>query len=364
MFTDLFSQEFSKTIKTANRLGFSLIWDKTNGRHKCMPNSPHFNLLLVIWYAWMGMCVGVYTLADRPKEVARYWNGMFLLSVKIHDTYWNFTGSTAVSTYNRNWLLITRPAKLLMYPLPFLIWCQILITPFHPMYIPTIFSNYPALFNLAYFFYAPAMLYSHAIVASYSIILIQTFPGLLLFIFPLLQELTLSKKPREVRKFKCSPELVSHPKHLVHVYRSLQLAMRELRLLLGIYFPIMQIILGQLALATGYVLIAEGRKIKLATRMTFLTCDAVAVLFWVAMMTCAGKIQKSSKECLISWRVNRDQWESKEDRRYMSKFRKSCKPLYFGLDGFMTVTHKSVLKFVQGIIRGLFRTLLTLKEEE
>lgn len=118
MFTDLFSQEFSKTIKTANRLGFSLIWDKTNGRlefslkfhsrtkfvtkyiylytfylfvqtirHKCMPNSPHFNLLLVIWYAWMGMCVGVYTLADRPKEVARYWNGMFLLSVKIHGTF-------------------------------------------------------------------------------------------------------------------------------------------------------------------------------------------------------------------------------------------------------------------------------------
>ncbi|OXA48069.1 hypothetical protein Fcan01_16912 [Folsomia candida] len=115
MFTDLFSQEFSKTIKTANRFGFSLIWDRTKrrlqfspkfhsktklvtkyiflytfnvlvqtARHKFMPNSPDFNLLMVMSYAWIGMSVGVYLLANQPKEMARSWNGIFLISVKIH----------------------------------------------------------------------------------------------------------------------------------------------------------------------------------------------------------------------------------------------------------------------------------------
>lgn len=115
MFSSIVSQEFSKTIKTANTFGFPLIWDentrrlnfspkfdaRTNfvkkfmflntfyilvqtGRHKFMQNSPHFNLLLAISYAWLAMCVGAYAFGYHAKEVARNWNGMFLYSVKFY----------------------------------------------------------------------------------------------------------------------------------------------------------------------------------------------------------------------------------------------------------------------------------------
>lgn len=55
-------------------------------------------------------------------------------------------------------------------------------------------------------------------------------------------------------------------------------------------------------------------------------------------------------------------WKRSADRKYMSKFRKSCKPIYLGFPGFMTITHKSVLKYMQGIVRGVFRMLLALKK--
>ncbi|OXA48133.1 hypothetical protein Fcan01_16921 [Folsomia candida] len=280
------------------------------------------------------------------------------------ETSWNFPGSTAVTSYNRNWLRINRPANFLLNLFPLVLWCQIIFSPHHPMHIPNIFSNYPALFYSAYFIYAPAILYSFCFVASYAKILCQTFSGLILFVLPVIEELALFRKPREFRKFKCSPELGSQPEHLVHVYRSLQFAMKEVRLVFGKYLPIIQTVMGQLAISTGYVLIAEGTKVNLAKRMTFLLCVPSAVLSWAALTTCTAKIQKSAKKCLTSWRVHGAHWESSWDRKYMAKFRKSCKPLYFGWDGLMVVTHKSVLKFIQGSIRGLFRTLLTLKKKK
>lgn len=115
MFSNIVSLEFSKTIKTGNAFGFPLVWDestrrlnfslkfgaRTNfvtkfiflntfyvlvqtGRHKFMPNSPHFNLLLAISYGWMAICVGAYIFAYQAKEVARNWNGMFLYHVKFY----------------------------------------------------------------------------------------------------------------------------------------------------------------------------------------------------------------------------------------------------------------------------------------
>ncbi|OXA38243.1 hypothetical protein Fcan01_27046 [Folsomia candida] len=314
----------------------------------------------------MAMSVGAYIFAYQPKEVARNWNGLFLFGDKFYDTYWNYPGSTAVAAFNRNWLLITRPSNVLLNLVPLALWCQIFISPLHSMHIPTIFSNYPALFYLAYFLYAPALMYSLFFVESCAKTLFQAFSGLILLILPVLQELALtSNKARERRKFKCSPELGTSPEHLVFVYRSLQLAMKEVRLVFGRYLPILQTFFGQLTVSAGYMLIAEGGKIDVATKMTILVCVPFAVLTWVVLMTCAAKIQKSAKKCLTSWRVHGGgHWGSGADRKYMSKFRKSCKPLFFGWDGFLVVTHKSVMKFMQGIIRGVFRALLALKRKK
>lgn len=118
MFSAVFCQEFSKTVKTANMFGFPLIWDtKTRKlqfsatihprtvmvkryiflhmfyllgqtiRHKFVQNSNHFNFLLACCYAIMPMCVGTYLFSNQGKEVARNWNAMFLYSVKFYGMY-------------------------------------------------------------------------------------------------------------------------------------------------------------------------------------------------------------------------------------------------------------------------------------
>lgn len=118
MFTKLFSHEYSKTVKTANKFAFPLIWNEKTGRlqfsqkynsrtkvvakyifldtfyvlgqtawQKRMSNSLYFNFLLIVSYTMMAICVGSYVCAYQSKEVARNWNGMMLYSSKIYGIF-------------------------------------------------------------------------------------------------------------------------------------------------------------------------------------------------------------------------------------------------------------------------------------
>lgn len=118
MFSRLFSDEFSKTIKTANKFGFPLTWNikqrrlqfsreihsKTNVvrgimflytfyvvvqtiRQKSVENSTHFSFLLAFSYAMGAMSVGTYIFSNQPKEVERNLNALFLYTVRFYGMY-------------------------------------------------------------------------------------------------------------------------------------------------------------------------------------------------------------------------------------------------------------------------------------
>lgn len=126
----------------------------------------------------------------------------------------------------------------------------------------------------------------------------------------------------------------------------------------------MQGIFIQAAVLTGYVLIShnEGREDKLDTLTTLMLLAVVPsmIISWAGLLLCAAKLHKASKDCIGSWGRDVTSFQGIH-KRYFAKFRKSCVPIYFGFPGVMMVKHGTVLKFMQTIVKGMFRVLLALK---
>lgn len=59
----------------------------------------------------------------------------------------------------------------------------------------------------------------------------------------------------------------------------------------------------------------------------------------------------------VSWK--RHTWESKPKARYMRKFRKACRPLLIRYQETFVVKRITPFVYVKGVIRGIFRAVLT-----
>lgn len=65
-----------------------------------------------------------------------------------------------------------------------------------------------------------------------------------------------------------------------------------------------------------------------------------------------------SGEVIKSWKqkIYRDKY----DQKYFSKFRKCQTPLVIGMEGVFIFTRKRAIIFLQAIVKGTFRALLTM----
>lgn len=77
------------------------------------------------------------------------------------------------------------------------------------------------------------------------------------------------------------------------------------------------------------------------------------VILWSGFLELAGNFHSTSVKNRISWR------KLAAGDKFLTKWRKAVRPLFFGQEGFHKIKRLSVLKFWKAIIRGTFRTLLT-----
>lgn len=187
--------------------------------------------------------------------------------------------------------------------------------------------------------------------------------GLVKFVVPLIQEeLRLGGNSRGGKnQFRCVPDIKDDPRNVSVTYRSLLVIMKEVAAVLGWLVIPLQAIFGKMAVYSIYILIRHPP--DHVTCLIILVCIPFMVLTWVTVLKSAGRLGRVSKTCVASWKIKSHLWTSSEDRKYMVKFMKSCKPLSFGCPGFMTITQVTVLKFLQGIATGIFRLLLTLRKD-
>lgn len=277
------------------------------------------------------------------------------------DKWWSYPNSDVEATFDK---ILVPISRLAVWILNFcFIWSMLLISAEHPMHIPNIFKSNSIPFFIVYLIYAAYFISLIWLWGNLIKTIFLIMSALLVILFPSLsQEFRLSKSSTKKRRFRCSSELVKYPGNISIEYRSLQIILNQMCDGFGLLFPIINALFGQAAVSVGYLLIVVGMDVL--SSIIFLYGISCIVLFWSVMLTGLGSLQNVSKKCIEFWKIDTQLWENTRDRKYMGKFRKSCKPLSVGYPGVMKISHTTVLKFVQGIVRGLFRTILSLKRRQ
>lgn len=79
---------------------------------------------------------------------------------------------------------------------------------------------------------------------------------------------------------------------------------------------------------------------------------------WMMTLEFGKHLYVHGQEVFLSWK--RHTWESKEKARYMSKFRKSCRPLLLSYHETFAVRRVTPFVYNKSVFRGIFGALLTL----
>jgi len=135
-------------------------------------------------------------------------------------------------------------------------------------------------------------------------------------------------------------------------YRKFELIYRYGINLLGKGILFFQVILSNVILLCNYQLIREWGDF-----------DAIQIggafygtIIWIFILEHGGMFFCRSKECIKSWKFI--PCKDSEEKRFLSKFRKSCRPIAFGTKDVFRIKRLTVLKFIRAITRGTLRTVL------
>lgn len=150
------------------------------------------------------------------------------------------------------------------------------------------------------------------------------------------------------------------PKTLSRVYRALQVIHVISTQTYGIILVPAQGIIGQIILLCVYTLATHGGNFLASGNYTVLLMllgiAVILFVFWSLVLQFGGFFFMASRRTLKSWKKLNFIWERNE-LKDLSKFRKSCKPLRIEYPGYYKIGNLSMLKFWQGILKGIFRAL-------
>jgi hypothetical protein len=172
--------------------------------------------------------------------------------------------------------------------------------------------------------------------------------------------ITILTKDLNTRKsiFDSIPSLRA-PYNLTRVYRTTELLHKYSMLYVGPVILPLQTLLSQLILTCNYMLIAKSDIVSTVIKYILIYWSLFGMLAWLTFLSLAANVNTYGKSTIKSWKFLKV--ENKTERKYISKFAKSCKPMCWGKQGFILIRKKTVLKFIQGIVRGTFRAVIALK---
>ncbi|CAL8106445.1 unnamed protein product [Orchesella dallaii] len=108
----------------------------------------------------------------------------------------------------------------------------------------------------------------------------------------------------------------------------------------------------------NFMLLVHGSELQIMTLATMSLWSILGTTVWTFILYLGGYMHKMSEKTLRSWKVH--PWGSKNERKMMSKFRKSCRPVLIQFGNTFVIRKRTCLKFLRGITKGTFRALLAL----
>ena len=116
---------------------------------------------------------------------------------------------------------------------------------------------------------------------------------------------------------------------------------------------------GYMNVFFAYTLIYSYGEMNSSTKVLFGIGAPPVFLIWAFfMLSIGGRVYSESKKTKREWRPK---WRDAEEARYIRRLKKSFRPLWVEMPGFIKINHLSAFKFLKAVTRGIFRALLALK---
>ncbi|OXA62431.1 hypothetical protein Fcan01_00972 [Folsomia candida] len=150
--------------------------------------------------------------------------------------------------------------------------------------------------------------------------------------------------------------------NLLPVYKSVELLHSITMKTYGAIIVPAQSIFGQVILLCFFMVVRHGSQFiessnySLLLILTSLGCCMFT--FWSVILRFGGYFYTRSIRTIRSWKLLT---LSQAEKKYLGKVRRSCRPLRIGYPGYYKISNLSMLKFWQGVVKGVCRALITIK---
>jgi hypothetical protein len=142
-------------------------------------------------------------------------------------------------------------------------------------------------------------------------------------------------------------------------YRTLELLHKRGIAFYGLIIIPAQTLFGQFILYSNYTLIRHWNELGIVMKYLILFIDLTVIFFWNVTLEACGRFHMDATKAQKSWKLL--PVRNNKEAKYLSKFRKSSRPLAIGAGEIFKIKRLTVLKFLRGIVKGTFRALLTIK---
>lgn len=176
--------------------------------------------------------------------------------------------------------------------------------------------------------------------------------GYFLFIMPIFRnELKMG------RPFYKTREELRHPFNLLVTWRSIEIFVVNVTdNEFGFIFIPIQAVLTLLILICNVTLVFHWNGLQLNVKMLLIFHMLTALISWTLFLHQAGKQYLLSVKVLKTWRP--DVWKVKE-RRYMTRVKRACRPVWIGDGTRFMIRPGSVLRFLLSVAKNTFKASIT-----
>lgn len=149
------------------------------------------------------------------------------------------------------------------------------------------------------------------------------------------------------------------PHNLVIAYRQFQILHQHIFFIHGPLLISCHGLITMNGIYGNFVLIRYWNTLENYAMAPVIFQNLFTSVIWIGVMEIGIFLYNRGNKLLDSWK--RKMWDTRLERRIMTKFRLSCKPLLFAYGSMFVVKSHSLMLFYKQLSRGTFRALLTLK---
>lgn len=142
-------------------------------------------------------------------------------------------------------------------------------------------------------------------------------------------------------------------------YRGVEILQKFFNNLVGFFLLPIQTLVTLMFMFGLFMVINHKNEMETIPLVLVSVWAVITPLVWGGWLMACAYFYTNGLKTMNSWKCHN--WNSKEERVLMNKFRASCRPLSIGYKTLYRIRPGSVLVFVRGLIRGLKRTLLALR---